>query len=202
VIGIHISQGLSGTYSNSLIASREVAEGTGKKIDVFNSKTVTGGLGLLILRIAKAMENGMSHENISSRINEWIEKSHLRVSVTTMKYIVRSGRVSPLKGFIAKLLDLKPIIYMNKEGKTELLGKSFSEKGINKKLIRDIAKLLRNNKVWEYAITHANNPKTVEFYTTEMEKLTGKKPLFVDNASPALVANAGPGVVSISMMFE
>jgi len=202
VIGIHLSQGLSGTYSNSLIASREVAVRTGKKIEVFNSKTLTGGLGLLILRIARALEDGMTHENVSSRINEWIEKSHLRASVTTMKYIVRSGRVSPLKGFVAKLLDLKPVIYLNKEGKSELLGKSFSEKGINKKLIRDIAKMLHNNKVWEYVITHANNPKTVEFYATEMEKLTGKKPLFVDNVSPALVANTGTGVVSVSLMFE
>lgn len=202
VIGIHLGQALSGTYSNSLIASREVAERTGKKIEVFNSKSVTAGMGLLILRVAKALEKGMSHENISSRIKEWIEKSHLRVSVTTMKYIVRSGRVSPLKGFIAKLLDLKPIIYLNKEGKTDLLGKSFTEKGISKKLIRDIARLLRNNKVWEYAITHANNPTTVEFYATEMEKLTGKKPLFIDHASPALVANTGPGIVGVSIMFE
>jgi len=202
VIGIHLSHGLSGTYSNSLIASREVAERTGKKIEVFNSKTLTGGLALLILRIARALQDGVSHENVSSRINGWIEKSHLRASVTTMKYIVRSGRVSPLKGFIAKLLDLKPVIFLNKEGKSELLGKSFSEKGSNKKLIRDIARTIQNNKVWEYAITHANNPKTVEFYINEMEKLTGKKPLFVDNVSPALVANTGPGVVSISFMLE
>ena len=203
VIGIHLSQGLSGTWSNSMIAARSVMERTGKKIEVFDSKSVTAGVGLLVLRAAKALESGTSCEDLSSRMNEWIEKSHIRVSVTTMKYIIRSGRVSPFKSFIATMLDLKPVIYLNKtEGKTELLGKSLTEKGTNKMLIRDIARMLRKNKIWEYAITHANNPPTVDFYANEMEKLTGKKPLFIDNASPALVAHTGPGVVCISLMLE
>jgi fatty acid-binding protein DegV len=62
--------------------------------------------------------------------------------------------------------------------------------------------MLRNNKVWEYAITHANNQPIAEWYATEMEKLTGKKPVFIDHASPALVANTGPGVVCVSLMME
>ncbi len=203
VIGIHLSQGLSGTWSNSMIAARSVMERTGKKVEVFDSKSVTAGVGLLVLRAAKALESGTSCKNLSSRMNEWIEKSHIRVSVTTMKYIIRSGRVSPFKSFIATMLDLKPVIYLNKsEGKTELIGKSLTEKGTNKMLIRDIARMLRKNKIWEYAITHANNLRTVDFYANEMEKLTGKKPLFIDNASPALVAHTGPGVVCISLMLE
>lgn len=202
VIGIHLSQGLSGTYSNSMIASCDVMERTGKRIEVFNSKSVTAGMGLIVLRVAKALEKGMSHELLSTKIKEWIEKSHIMVSVTTMKYIIRSGRVNPFKSFIAKLLDLKPVIYLNKEGKTELLGKSFTVKGINNMMIREIAKMLRKNKIWEYVITHANNPQTVDFYVSEMEKLTGKRPLYIDNASPSLVTHTGTGVVCISMMFE
>jgi DegV family protein with EDD domain len=199
---MHITQGMSGTYSNSLIASRDVAGHTGKKIDVINSKTLTGGLGLLILRVAKAIESGLSHAEVMEKVGEWIEKSHIRVSVTTMKYIIRSGRVSPLKSFVARLLDLKPVIFLSGEGKAELLGKSFTVKGVNKKLVRDITRLVRNRKVWEYVITHANNPETVDYFSAEMEKITGKKPMFVDNASPALVANTGPGVVCVSLMFE
>jgi DegV family protein with EDD domain len=202
VIGVHITKGMSGTFSNSMIASRDVAERSGKKIDVINSKTLTGGLALLILRIAKSLENGMTHSEVMGKVNDWIEKSQLRVSVTTMKYIIRSGRVSPLKSFVARLLDLKPVICINKEGKADLHGKSLTVKGVKRKMMRDIARLTHGKKVWEYVITHANNPQTVEFYAAEMEKLTGKKPMFVDNASPALVANTGPGVVAVSLMFE
>jgi hypothetical protein len=193
---------MSGTYFNSYKASRDVAERTGKKISVFNSKALTGALGLIILRIARAIENGESYEEIISKVDDWIDKTIIRVSVTTMKYIVRSGRVSPLKSYIAQKLDLKPVITVNKEGKSELFGKSFTEKSGMKTVIKSIEKIIRKNNIWEYAITHANNPKTADWYASEIEKLTGKKPVFIEQASPVLVANTGPGVVCVSLLLE
>lgn len=202
IFGIHISQGMSGTYSNSEIASREVAARTEKRIDVFNSKNLTGGLGLIVLRAAKALEEGASHDEIAASMDQWISNAKIFVSVPTLKYIVRSGRVSPFKGFIASALDLKPVIVLNEEGKTELSGKSFTEKASAQKLIRSIEKAIAQKPVWEYAITHANNQKMVDYYVSEMMKLTGKRPVFIDHASPALVANTGPGVACISLMME
>ena len=202
VIGIHLSQGLSGTWSSSDKGSKAVITRTRKKIEVVNSNSVTGGLGLIVLRAAMALENGATHDDIMNKIEEWKAKSMIRVSVTTLKYIIRSGRVSPLKGYIAKLLDLKPVIALNEEGKAFLFSKSFSEKGSMKKVISSISKIIRGHRVWEYTITHANNPDAARWYADEMEKLTGKKPLFIDNASPALVTNAGPGVACVAVMLE
>ena len=202
IIGIHLSQGLSGTYSSSEKGSKDVITRTGKQIDVINSKSLTGGLGLIVLRAARALENGSSHEELVGKMEEWKSKSMVRVSVATLKYIVRSGRVSPLKSFVAKLLDLKPIIAIDQEGKASLFSKSFSEKGSMKKMMKHIARETSGKKIWEYAITHANNAAAAQWYSMEMEKLTGKKPVFIDHASPALVANTGPGVVAVSLMLE
>jgi DegV family protein with EDD domain len=202
VIGIHLSQGLSGTYSSSDKGSKDVIARTGKKIDVVNSKTLTGGLGLIVLRAARALENGASHEEVMAQMEDWKEKSFLRVSVLTLKYIIRSGRVSPFKSFVAKLLDLKPIIWIDREGKASLFSKSFTEKSSMKKLMNNIAQITKGKKVWEYAITHANNPAAAQWYATQMEALTGKKPVYIDHASPAIAANTGPGIACISLMLE
>jgi fatty acid-binding protein DegV len=75
-------------------------------------------------------------------------------------------------------------------------------KGSMEKVVHDISRLLKHNKLWEYAITHADNPAGAEWYQTKMEQLTGKRPVFVDHASPALVANTGPGVVCVSLVLE
>ena len=202
VIGINISQALSGTYFNSDKAGKEVSMRSGKAVEVFNSKTITGALGLLILRIARALKNGETYEELTPKINEWIEKVYLRASVPTLKYIVKSGRVSPFKGFIAKTLDLKPVIAINDKGSTYLFGKSFSEKGCMKKAVNSIRKLLRQGQIWEYAITHANNKEGADWYASQMEKLTGKPPVFIDHASPAIIANTGTGVVCVSFMMQ
>ena len=202
IIGIHLSQALSGTWSSSEKGSRDVVSRTGKQIDVINSKTLTAGLGLIVLRAAMALENGASHEDLVAQMEEWKAKSMVKVSVTTLKYIVRSGRVSPFKGLIAKMLDLKPAIAIDQEGKASLFSKSFSGKGSMKSVMQSISKAIRGKKIWEYAITHANNPDTAQWYAREMEKLTGKKPVFIDHASPALTANVGPGIACISLMLE
>ncbi len=202
VIGVNISQGLSGTSYNSEKAAKEVSERTGKPMKAFNSKTTTASLGLILMRTADAIEKGRKYEDVISCVDEWIEKSVIRVSVTTLKYIVKSGRVSPLKSFIGRMLDLKPVIALDKEGKTFMISKSMSSKGSMKKAVKSIERLARGRKVWNYAITHCNNLPAVEWYSAELERILGKKPVFVEHASPVLVANAGPGVTCISIMFE
>jgi DegV family protein with EDD domain len=202
IIGLHLSQAMSGTFSNSSKSAEEVMSRTGKKIHLFNSRTLTAGLGLTVLRVARAIEEGKSVDEIIPKIEEWIGKSHLRVTVPTLKYIIRSGRVSPFKSFIAKMLDLKPVISVNREGKSEMFGKSFTTRGSMKKLVKDMTRLLKDKNVWEYAVMHANNQEAADWYAVEMEKITGKKPVFMDNVSPVLAANTGEGVVGVAVMME
>ena len=202
IIGIHLSEKLSGTYSSSLKGSEDVKTRTGKPISVINSGNLTGGLGLIVMRAARAIASGASHEEVVAQMEEWKRKTSVHVSVQTLKYIVRSGRVSPFKSFVARTLDLKPIIVLDKEGKATLASKSFSEKASLKKIVRRVTKIIDGQNVWEYTITHASNPDMAAWLAEQMEKVTGKKPLFIDHASPALVANTGPGVTCVSMMLE
>jgi len=202
VVALHISQGMSGTFSNSEKAATEVASRTKKNIRVFNSKSLTAGQGLVILRAARELEKGAGMEEICSRMEEWVGKSYVRVTLPTLNYIIKSGRVSPFKSFVARLLNLKPIIAVDKSGKTYLFSKSFRVKTAMKKVITDIRRLTKGNTVWEYAITHAGNPEGAAWYQEEMIRMTGKKPVFVDHASPALVANTGSGVVCVALMLE
>ncbi|TSA26689.1 MAG: DegV family EDD domain-containing protein, partial [Bacteroidetes bacterium] len=193
ILGFFISEKLSGTYQNGMKSAKDISERNGKPSYIFNSRNLTGALGLIVLRVARAVEDGMALEEILPKIEPWISKSFLRVTVPTLSYIIQSGRVSPFKGFIARTLDLKPVIAIDKEGKSELFGKSFTVKGSQKKLLATVRKIINGQEVWEYTITHANNQEVADYYAGEMKKITGKEPFFVDHISPALVANTGPG---------
>ncbi len=202
VLGFNLSGKMSGTFTNSDKAASEVSKRSGKKMKVFDSKTLTGGLGLIVMRAALAVERGESYEAIVQQADHWIDSLEMAITVPTLKYIIKSGRVSPFRSFVARTLDLKPVISLDREGGTYLSGKSLSEKAAMKSAIRKIEKLARNRKVWNYAITHSNNLPAVEWYTDELKRITGKEPVFVDHASPVLVANAGPGVACVSILFE
>lgn len=202
IIGIHISEAMSGTCSNSRNAAKTISSFTKKPITVINSKRLSCGLGLIVLRAVEALGNKMSHKELVRNVEMWSEKTDILVTTKTMKYMVKSGRVSAMKGFVGKFLNVKPIVTVNKEGKTELFGKPFTEKSSMKMAMRMVDKKLSKNKLWGYAISHANNLDTAEWFAKEMKERTGMSPRFINDASPVLGVNTGPGVVALSLMME
>ncbi len=202
IIAMHISKEMSGTWQNSRKAAKTISSHTKNEISVLNSKRLSNGLGLILLRAAKAIENGATHEDILNNMDKWIKNSKMLISSKTIKYMVKSGRVSAAKGFIGKLLNLKPIVVVNNEGKTELIGKPFTEKASMKIVMDEAKKLIKTGEVWEYAVSHANNIKTANWYAKQLEDLIGKKPVFIRDVTPVLGVNVGPGVVSVAIMME
>jgi len=202
VIGIHLGKELSGTFSNSQRAAKAVSEQSGKKISVLNSNRLSSALGLTVLRAVEAIEQGKTHDEIVSAIDSWKDKNHILVSALTVKYLVKSGRLSHSKGVLGKLLGVRPIISVNNEGKAFTYGKSYSEKGSMKLLIDEASRLIEKGPVWGYSISHIRNLETALSYATQMETLTGKKPLFINDCSPVLGVHGGPGTVTLSIMEE
>lgn len=202
IIGIHISAGLSGTWSNSSKASHAVAEHSGKKINVLNSKRLSSGLGLLVYRAAKELENGASHDYVVGNMEKWSQNTKMLVSAKTIKYMVKSGRVSHTKGLIGSLLNIKPVVTVNNEGKTEAFGKPFTEKGSMELIINKIKSMAAEKKIWGYSISHARNLSVANWYADQMREISGLDPVFINDASPVLGVNVGPGVVALSVMFE
>ncbi|MCF8364272.1 MAG: DegV family EDD domain-containing protein [Bacteroidales bacterium] len=202
VIGIHISEAMSGTCSNSRKAAKTISNFTKTPITVFNSRRLSSGLGLIVMRAAEDLEQGVSFDELTKKLDSWPDKTEMFVTTKTMKYMVKSGRVNPVKGFIGKLLHVKPVVIVDKEGKTDLVGKPRSEKSSMKLTMKLINNTLKNKKLWGYSISHANNEATANWYISQMKELTGLEPRFVNIASPVLGANAGPGSVAVSLMFE
>jgi hypothetical protein len=202
IIGIHLSKKMSGTWQNSLNAAKNVSDQSGKKIDVISSNTLCNPMGLMVLRAAKALDEGATHEELVNLLPEWTNKQQIMVSANTMKYMVRSGRVSPTKGLIGKMLGVKPIVTVSNEGKAETFGKPLSMKQSRKLILTEIKKYIAGKKVWGYAISHADNQADANIYAQALEEITGKKPEFVMNASPVLVTHVGLGVVAVGIMLD
>jgi DegV family protein with EDD domain len=202
VIAVHLTEKFSGTFYNSKKAAQKTSKEFNKPIQVIDSKNLSGALGLIVLRIAKAIESGETYENIVQNAEKWVKKSRIFVSVKTLKYMVRGGRVSPLKGLIAKLLNVNPIVSMDKNGKSLIFGKTYSQKSNMEKVMAHIKTITNNEKVWNYIVLHANNPEAANWYANEMKKQTNKEPITTVNISPVIGANAGIGAASIAFMYN
>jgi DegV family protein with EDD domain len=202
VIAVNLSDKLSGTFHTSQKAAQIVSKEFNKPITVINSKGISGSVGLVVLRVAEAIEKGFSHDKIIKLAERWVTDSKIYVTVLTVKYLVRGGRLSYARGLMARLLHVTPIISLDETGKATTLDKSFSLKNNMEKVIAHIRQQTKERPVWNYIVMHANNPEAAEWYKTKMESLTGKKPASVVNISPIIGANAGVGASAVAFMNE
>jgi hypothetical protein len=201
VIAVHLTSQFSGTFNNSRKAAEAISREFGKPFSVINSKNLSGALGLIVLRIARAIEEGYSHKQISDLADKWIGDTRIFVSVRTMKYMVRGGRVSHFKGLMARMLNINPIISMDEEGKASVFGKAHSQKSNMEKVMQHIRKITKDKPVWNYIVLHADNPEAAAWYASRMKDLTGFEPVAWVNISPVIGANAGVGSASVAFMF-
>ncbi len=200
VIAVHLTDKFSGTLNNSLRAAARISKETGKKITVLDSGQVSGSLGLLTYKTAKAIENGMSHDYIIENFSHWKENAKIFVSVKNLKYMIRGGRVSPLKGNIARMLNAKPIVSMDRNGGSTLFDRAFTQRSNMKKVMKHVRNILKEKELWNYMILHAEGEETAKWFEEQMKLLTGKEPLTVMNISAVIGLSAGKGTAAIALM--
>jgi hypothetical protein len=202
VIAVNLSDKLSGTFHTSQRAAQMVSREFNKPVTVLNSKGISGSIGLLVLRIAQSIEKGYSHEQIVKMSEKWIAETRIYVTVRTLKYLIRGGRLSYTKGLIARMLHVSPIVSLDETGKAEVFDKTFSNRSSMEKVLKHIRKDLSGRSLWNYIVMHANNPESAAWYSARMEDITGKKPASVVNISPIIGANAGVGAAAVAIMKE
>ncbi|BEG97896.1 DegV family protein [Bacteroides sedimenti] len=202
IIAVHLTQHFSGTYLNSVKAAERISGEFQKPVYVIDSKNLSGALGLLVLRVAQSIESGMPILDIVNAAEDWIKNARIFVSVKDLKYMIRGGRVSKKKGFLATLLGINPVVSMDNEGKAILFGKTFGQAANINKVMNHICTLTRQQQVWNYIVLHAHNKMGADVYTDKMIALTGKQPVSVVDISPVIGMNAGVGSIAVSLLLE
>lgn len=201
VIAIHLTGEFSGTFGNSAKAGRRVSKEFNKPIYVIDSKNLSGALGLLVLKAAKGIEAGKTAESVVKMIADDLLQTKIFVSVRDLKYMIKGGRVSKPKGFIAGLIGYNPVVSMDEHGKSMLFGNTFSQHSSLKKIMNHIEKISRKKTVWNYIVLHAHNPEGAEKTRKEMMELIGKNAVSVVDISPVIGMNAGNGAIAISLLL-
>lgn len=198
VICICLSDKLSGIYQSAMAS----AKGHEANCTIVNSRQLAVTEGLLTLRVARAIESGMTYGDIVSKVNSWADNTTIYTDINTLRYMVKGGRVPPLTGFVASMLNLKPIVSLDKEGKALVYGKSFSRKRNMAKIIKIVSDELKTHKLWEYAIVHAAAEERAAEYADKLTRLTGKKPLYITPLTPVVGVHNGPGTVGIGVCYD
>ncbi|MDD4482370.1 MAG: DegV family protein [Bacilli bacterium] len=193
IIVLTVASKLSGTYNAVL----QYAKGN-SKIKLFDTLQNSGSQGLIVYQVAQMVENKEPLENIIKRIPELIKRTKIYVSVKTLKYMVKLGRVSKVTGLVAKLANLKPVISLGKNGEGIIKKKALSLRGNVKQIIR----LAKQAPVESYVLVHSHAEKRALSLAKKLEKILGMKPQYITQISPIVAMNAGIGAIAVALTYN
>ena len=199
ILILTISSGLSGYYNLVRTAAEKFPD---QKIKIIDSKNISGAYGLIVKRLLQEREKGKDLDQLAQLAEDLVKKTEILVDIRTLKYMVKGGRVSAAKGLLAKILNLKPIITLDANGKAVAAGKAFSRQQSFRKILKMIKEKHRQQPIHSFAVVHVKCPERAEAYAREIEKICGKPVSFISDVAPVVGVHNGPGAVGICLSYE
>lgn len=195
-IMINLSGDLSGIYNYGVIYAKQFAEG---KIAAIDSRTATLPFGLIVLKAARMVEEGLTKEEVLKKLKKLIPKIQLCAFVGNLKYLKRSGRISTLKHILGNLMQFKPLISIV-DGKIISPSRVRGDDAVMQYLKnlgeRAIKSLPKSETI---VVLHSRNFEKAEELVQHLENLNKKKiEILTWEIGPAIGVHVGPGALGLT----
>ncbi|HQE66305.1 MAG TPA: DegV family protein [Bacillota bacterium] len=203
VVYLGFSSALSGSLSSAYIARDTVMEEfKDADITIVDSKSASLGEGLLAYYANEMLKAGASKDEVVS----WLETNKLKMNhwftVDDLGHLKRGGRLSGTAAFLGTLLDIKPVLKVDDEGRLIPISKV---KG-RKKSIKTLFEMLQENitapEEQVIAISHGDCIEDAEYLKEMILKEYNVKDVIINHVGPVIGAHTGPGVVALFFMGE
>ncbi|MBI5302082.1 MAG: DegV family protein [Chloroflexi bacterium] len=196
ILSIHISSGLSGTLNSAHAGAEMVPEA---RVTFVDTKTLSGAEGWQVFAAARAAQAGWAMDKIIELLDRIRAVTDTIYTLAELKYLIHGGRISHMKGLIASVLNIKPIIGVEKVlGKYAQYGQARSFEKAILKLADHIASQYKPGIALRAQIMHAFNPDGAQFLRQRMDELFKCTWLPVGPIAPVLGAHTGPSLVGIA----
>ena len=197
VLCLAFSSGLSTTYQSAVIAANELKEEyPDRTINVIDTLCAALGQGLLVMHACKRRDAGMGLEELTAWVEE--NKHHLAhwVTVDDLNHLKRGGRVSATTAFVGGLLNIKPIIHVDNDGKLDTVNKVRGRKAAIELLANKVAELGEGYDNETVTVAHGDCPEDAEALAALIKaKCPFVKNVVIGYVGGVIGAHTGPGVL-------
>mgnify|MGYP004463177191 FL=1 len=200
ILHIAFSSALSGTYNSTRIAADELQEEyPDRKIIVVDSLSASLGQGLLVWLAQQKKELGQTLEEVA----DWAEKNKLKMvhlfTVDDLNHLYRGGRVSRTTAIVGSMLNIKPVLHVDNEGKLTAIGKVRGRK----KALQELIKLM-DEKIGIFGadcdtifISHGDCEQDAQYVAAKVKEKYNIKNIIINQVGATIGAHSGPGTMAL-----
>jgi len=195
IISIHISGQLSGTVQSANLAKTMLNY---PDLEVVDSGVTSAGLGLMVLNIARAVEDGLPKSGIMAMIEEMKRDIEVYFMVDSLEYLQRGGRIGKAQAFLGTLLNVKPILRL--EGQIHPYEKVRGRSRALARLTSILEEKFGQGSRIQCWVTHGNFPEGMEEVTKGLVENFKCTELLTGRLGPVVGTHTGPGLVGMACL--
>lgn len=205
ILVLAFSSGLSGTYNSFRIAAEEIMEERKDvQIQVIDSKCASLGQGLWVYKVMEYRNSGKSFEETAEYARQIAGNVVHVFTVDDLNHLYRGGRVSKSAAFFGTVLNIKPVLHVDDEGKLIPLEKVRGRKKSLLRLVEMMGEQMgsykdKNDIVF---ISHGDCIEDAEFVRDEVKSRFGIEKFMINHIGPVIGAHAGPGTIALFFMGD
>ena len=200
ILSIHMSSGLSGTYASAQMAATKVPHA---RVTLVDTKTLAAAAGWQAIAAARAIKRGWKLEQVLPLLKRISDASDSIYTLKELRYLIHGGRISHIKGLMASILNIKPVIGVEKvRGTYVQLGQARTFGQALEGLTKHIARRHAPGTALRVQVVHGQNPEGVSVLQEAMDKLFKCHWLPTCAISLVLGAHTGSSVVGAAYAPE
>ena len=205
IVHIPMSSGLS----ESCHTAEALAKDYGGRVQVVNDQRISITLHHSVLNALKLKEQGKSATEIKEALEESKFDSSIYISLDTLKYLKKGGRLTPAAAFIGTLLGIRPVLQIQgekldafKKVKTMRKAKEVMVEAIRSDLTTRFAKYVEKGEMRLY-VAHTANDEEAQKFAEELKATFPEVPfLYIDPLSLSVSCHSGPGSLAVAVGRE
>ena len=198
IVYISISSGISGTYNAGCLAAEELREEyPERRIEIFDSMGAGLGIGLLAMKAADYRDAGLNMTELVEHLAA--DRSGLceYFTVDDLMHLRRGGRLSGIAAMVGTVLNVKPLLRGDEEGKIVVFSKLRGRKKAIEAIAHEYEAKVINPEQQCIAISHGDCPEDAEKLAELVRKIAEPKELIIAMHEPFTGIHVGPGMLSL-----
>lgn len=199
ILYIGLSSELSSTIQNARIAALDLPQ---DRIEIINSLNLSTGIGLLVLKAADYIHEGLSLHEIKEKLKGWVSRIKTSFVIDTLDYLYLGGRCSALQSFFGGILKIKPVVQVT-DGKLLLADKIRGKR--EKALTTLLNNALKDKDTMDaerIMITHSQCYDAAVQLKEQLESALTVKEVIITDAGCVISSHCGPNTVGILYLLK
>jgi DegV family protein with EDD domain len=197
IFSMHISSGLSGTINSAHDGGGQVASEA--NVSYWDTFTLSAGERFQVLAAAHGIKAGWSMDAIQERLKKIRENTELLYTLDTLEYLARGGRIGRVKALAGALLNLKPVILVDKDGKYSTKGNTRTLNKSMTMIVDNMHEKFGNTPVWVTMI-HGRFAEKSDMLAVDLKGKLKIAKMDLVRISPALGVHTGPAIVGAAVV--